>query len=99
MVEREIIIGGIYRHPDKFGTEYRVTGKRLWVDREEETDQIVEAVDYEQTKAGVYPVGTLYSRSVQDFLSTTIYDGQEVPKFVLIWKPEVESPAEHGVQE
>jgi hypothetical protein len=73
--------GQIYRHPDQFDTEYVILQEFLWVDKEEEGGPIVPAVLYMQTVAGMYPVGTVYARTLEDFLATTVYNGKTVPKF------------------
>ncbi len=92
-LNRQVIIGGKYRHPDKFGTEYVVDNIIIDATSEEETGKLGKTVIYTQTKAGIYPVGTQYARSEEDFLSQTTYEGKTVNKFELIEEPISQKPS------
>jgi len=90
MAEREIIIGGRYRHVE--GTEYTVSRFALDATGWEKTGQLREVVIYvqevAQEVAGHYPAGTVYTREVKDFLGQTEHEGTLVNTFELIQAPE-----------
>ena len=84
--ERKVIVGGRYRHPDKFNTEYIVEKIIMDATGEEETGTLGEIVIYRQVVAGIYPIDTIYARTVKDFLSQMEYQGKVVNKFELTSK-------------
>lgn len=80
--EREIVIGGRYRHIE--GTEYTVEEVILDATNYEETGKLEKTVTYTQQVAGHYPVGTKYARRLGDFLGQTEHNGEMVNKFELV---------------
>lgn len=86
MKKRKVVIGERHRHPDAFNTEYVVDKIIIDATNEEETGKLGEIVLYTQKVAGIYPVGTVYARSVEDFLGQTVYKGKKVNKFELVEK-------------
>jgi len=83
-MKREVIIGERYRHCGVSNIEYIVDNIVIDATGYEETGSLGKAVIYRQVVAGIYPVGTIYSRSVEDFLGQTVCEGRLVNKFELV---------------
>lgn len=83
---RTINIGGRYRHADSYNTEYVVDKIVPDATGEEKTGKLGKIVLYTQKVAGIYPVGTIYARTVEDFLGQTMYQGKLVNTFELVKK-------------
>ena len=81
---RAIVIGGRYRHVDSHNTEYIVDKIIFDATGEEKTGKLGNIVVYTQQVAGIYPVGTIYARTVKDFLGQTMYQGKLVNTFELV---------------
>ncbi len=67
--KKSVIVGGKYGHDDKFQTEYIVDKIIIDATGEEKTGKLGRTVIYTQTKAVIYPMGTQYARSYEDFLN------------------------------
>jgi len=69
-----LLLGGRYRHIE--GTEYTVDKIILDATGWEEIGKLEEKVLYTQQVVGHFPIGTQYSRSVDDFLEETTHEGK-----------------------
>lgn len=81
---RTVVVGGRYRHADSYNTEYIVNKIILDATGEKKTGKLGKIVLYTQQVAGIYPVGTVYARTVKDFLGQTTYQGKLVNTFELV---------------
>lgn len=84
MSENDPKKGEIYYHSSNKQNKYIVLGIHPDATLYEETGKVERTVRYMQLYTGSYPRGTIWTRELGDFTSSTHKERQHIPKFTRI---------------